>query len=456
MTLRWSSLLCAAIAWPGLAHAEPSVETPAHLTLEQSVTIAQKSATTVLKADNASQAAGAQLLQGYAQFLPTLDTSLSYARNSGKTLYAISGLALVNASGLTAGFTISSSLNLFNGLSDLAALKAAIHRKDSSDLTLQFARRQIALDVTQTYLQVVLDQQLVTIAAHNLQASDARLKLLRGQSEVGQASPADLQREQAQRAADDQSLTNARVRAHDDQLLLIRKLRLDPALDYVLEPPTLEIASNSIVTRSEDELMRMATHDREDLRAAESTWGATQLDISQARAPYLPRLDLNFARTAGGTYLFSQTVNGVDVTPPVQTSLLPQLGNQVDYSVTLLLSWNLFDRLINRTAVERARLTADNARIDFEDTHTQTISDVRQAKGDFRAAQLQTQSALLGVKAAQEAFDTIEGRYRVGASSFIDVLAAQSALVSAQAAQAQAAVSLKYEEKLLLYAVGQL
>ena len=186
------------------------------LSLEKSIELAVRGAASVLKAENDVKVSGAQLLQGYAQFLPNITAQGNYGYATGTSYLNQSGYLQVSGANWSGGYTLSSDLNLFNGMSDYAGLKSALLKKDAADLTLERARQQIALDIAQSFLQVVLDEQLITIAVHNLEASDARLKLLRGQYLVGQTSPADLQRQQAQRAADDQAVTNTQIRRHDD------------------------------------------------------------------------------------------------------------------------------------------------------------------------------------------------------------------------------------------------
>jgi outer membrane protein len=432
-----------------------SAAAPVHLTLEDSIRTALEKASAVRKSANNAELAGAQALQGYAQFLPNLNTALDYTYNSGTQLYTINGVNLVNSKYLGADFTISSTLNLFNGLSDLSALKSALNKRDSADLSFSFVRQQIALDVTQSYLQVILDGEIVVIAEHNLQASRARLKLLQSQTAVGQTSLADLQRQQAQTSADEQYLTASEVRARNDRLLLIRKIELDPAVDYELAVPNLMPAPTlQLATQAESEVIDKALLARLDLKAEDSLLEGTIWDVTNAKAPYYPRLDLIFSRAAEGRHLQTQFLNGVDVLPPSQSGLIPQLGNQVEYTIGLYLSWNIFDRLLTRTGVVRARIVEDNTRIDREDFRLKIVSDVRQARGDYASARTTLQSAQVGVLAAKKAYDTIFGRYEVGASSFIDVLAAQSALVQAQASLAQAQINLKLQERTLTFVAG--
>ena len=131
-------------------------------------------------------------------------------------------------------------------------------------------------------------------------------------------------------------------------------------------------------------------------------------------------------------------VNGANVTPPVQSDLAYQLSSQIDYTVTINLSWTLFDRLLTHQNVVRAKTVADNARIDAQDRRNQVEGEVRQAYGDYKTVTQQLRTSKRGLEAAQKAYEVMEGRYEVGSASFVDLLTVQAALVQAEGARAQA------------------
>jgi outer membrane protein len=131
------------------------------------------------------------------------------------------------------------------------------------------------------------------------------------------------------------------------------------------------------------------------------------------------------------------------------------LGDQVLYTVGANLNWGLFDRYLTRTAVVRADVTARDAQIDYEDLKLQVEGEVKQAIGDYAAALQQLQSGRRGVKSAQESYDAVQERYKVGASSIVDLLTAQSALVQAQSSDAQARIGFVLEEKTMDNVLGR-
>jgi outer membrane protein len=426
------------------------------LNLQQCIDIVTQNSTGVLQNVNQNDLNGAQVLEAYGQFLPNLLGSGSYGYSTGTTVYSIEGRTLVDARGTNAAFGLSTTLNLFNGFSDFAGLKSSLAKKKSSEYSLEWAEELVALDITQTYLQLVLDQQILDIAQKNLAASQSRLKLLQGQSQVGSASVSDLYRQQAETSADEFAVTNDQSRVASDQILLIRKLRIDPAKNYRFDTPSLEPVPSQLAQKGLDQLVKETLDKRTDVQSNVALLDSTDWGVIQARSGYLPKLDLTFSRDAAGTVLNRDIVNGVDLLSPNQPGMPSQLGNQVQYTIGLTLSWSIFDRFVTHYNVAQADTVYKNTQIALDDSKLQVQADLRTALTNYGSAESQLKSARVGADSAQKSYDAIEGMYEVGSASIVDVLTAQAALVQARSNLAQALTNLKLQEKTLEYATGSL
>jgi outer membrane protein len=436
--------------------AETDVQPVISLTLEQCIDIVTRNSTGVLQSANQNDLNGVQVLESYGQFLPNLLASGGYGYSTGTTLYSFEGRTLVNSSGQNASLGLSTTLNLFNGFSDYAGLKSALALKSSSEYSLEWAKEQVALDLTQTYLQLVLDQQILDIAQKNLAASQSRLKLLQGQSEVGAAAVSDLYRQQAETSADEFAMTNDQSRVQIDQVLLVRKLRVDPSKNYRFETPPLAPSLSALAEKGVDQLVKESLDKRPDVQSNTALADSTDWNVTRARSGYLPKLDLVFSRDAAGSLLSKDLVNGVDYLSPNQPGLPAQIGNQVQYSIGLSLSWSIFDRFVTRYNVAQADTAFKNTQINLDDSRLQVQSDIRTAYTNYQSVKLQLNSVRMGLESAQKSYDAVEGMYEVGSSSIVDVLTAQAALVQARSNQAQALTNLKLQEKTLEYATGSL
>jgi outer membrane protein len=444
----YSSLLLLQVPLQPQAHAGPVM-----LSLEKSVDIALHNSTTVLKSENDVEFSGERVLQSYAQFLPTLDISSQYGHQLGTLNYVLVAPELVQTHDIHVQYQVSTSLNLFNGFFDYDSFKSARQKQNASQLTLVRAKQQIATDITQSYYQVILDRQLLAISKWNAEASKARADLLSQESSVGSVSLADAAQQQAQSDLDQASVITSQTKLHDDLLLLVQKLRVDPKETYELEEPDLSVSSDKMKS-SEVDSIQTALKTRADVQAAEQAASAADWDAKAARSDYYPKLNLDFSLLGTGDTLLRQTLSGADSLPPQQNAMWSQLGNQISYTVQLTLTWNLFDRGLTRLNVAQNQVTANNLEIDDEDQKIQSVTQIRQAYGDFYSAQKQLEAAATAATAAHKSYDVVQGRYRVGASSFVDLLLAQSTYVTAQSNEAQARVNFKFQSKLLEFYKG--
>jgi outer membrane protein len=436
--------------------AEEAAQPPA-LDLPQAVRRALQQATEIQKAAHASEAAGEQLLQGYAQFLPNLNAGADYQDQRGRFFYSSEGPVdvLMRAHGYDIG--VASSLNIFNGLSDYAGLRSALERRKAAALTLERARQEIALDVAQAYLQIKLDERLIKVAEENLSASEERERLLQRQADLGARSLADLYRQQAQTSSDRAFAIQTRNRRRDDLVFLLRRLRLDPASDYGLAEVDLDTSTIPAAEDDEAGLIRAAIKARPDLRAAFDQFEAARKDALAAKAGFWPRLDLDWGMASSARDITEAQVGSVSYLPVApQGSLSDQLGDHLNYTITLAATWPLFSRLTTRLSARKAALAAQDAEIDYDDLRLQVVGDVRQAAGDLRAADQTLDAARKGQKAAQESYDATRTRYDVGASSLLDLLTAQTVLLQAKAALAQAEVGFYLQVRQMEFALGRM
>lgn len=427
---------------------------PIHLDLEKCVSTALRNSTSVLKSENDVTLSGEQLLQSYAQFLPSVDVNTSIGGGWGTNYYTFAGSSLVTGKETNFQAGISTTLNIFNGFADYAHFKSSRDHQDASNLTLIRAKQQIATDVTQSYYQLVLDRLVVEIDQKNLLADQARMALLNEEAEVGSATLADAARQQALVAQDQSTLIAAQVKLHDDELLLLQKLRLDPKETYEFAQTDL-IVPKSELSPGEKALIDEALNQRSDFKASDSTVKSATWDVKTARSDYFPKLNLGFSALGLGTYVYSLYANGANVQPAPQSNLLSQASNQIYYTAQLTLTWNIFDHGLTRLNVSRARITADNSEIDLEDRRLQVLTEIRQEYGDYASAERNLAAAIDGTLAATKAYDIIRGRYKVGASDYTDLTASQAQFVAAQVTEAQARVGFKFQSKLLEFYLGK-
>src|ERR1700761_320799 len=141
------------------------------LTLQDCVNMAIERSTAVLKGNNNVAYAGTQVLAAYGQYLPNLIAGAGYNYDRGNNFYSSAGPELINENRSQFNYQLTSSINIFSGYYNYSNWKAAKLNKDISNLTVELAKQQIELDITQSYLQVILDRKIVGLDSNNLATS---------------------------------------------------------------------------------------------------------------------------------------------------------------------------------------------------------------------------------------------------------------------------------------------
>lgn len=434
------------------AYAQDSTKT---LNLAECLSIAQNNATAILKGQNAVTSAGAQALEAYGQFLPNLSTAASYQYLGGTEYLASVQPTLVQSQRSMLNYQIQSSLNIFNGFSNYATLKASVLGQKGAELSLSRARQDIALDITQTFLQVYLDKQVRDFTSKNLNVSTNRENELQTLTDIGRTSKSDLYQQRAQTSNDKLLNIDALNKLRNDQILLEEKLKLDMSLHYEFAEPDAELMTIDSVNEDLQSLVDSAWKSRYDLQAARINTDAANWMIKKYQGAYYPQLSLQAGLYSSSSYLYWQYVNNQNYLPAYQKSLVSQLPDQVYAGIGLDLQWNIFTGYYNRQNVTNARINASNLDLDYQDLKLQISAEIRQAWGDYRDALQQLATADTGFEAAQQSYETLNGSYQVGATDFITLINSQAVLLQAEVSKAQALTNVILQQKTIEYYLGQ-
>ncbi|NTV01629.1 MAG: TolC family protein [Chlorobiaceae bacterium] len=434
--------------------AEPA---PRKLSLKECISIALENATSVKKAGNNLKLEGADVLKSYGSFLPKLTATGSYVPRSVSQTYNAATLSStpgnkVKTESSSAGLGLTASLNLFNGLSDYASLQSALDLEGAAGFSLRRAKESVVFDVTQHYYQALLDQELLAIARENLQSSSDLLTLTDRQYRIGIKSLTDLYQQQAEVAGNSLTAIKAENQSRKSRLELLRRLRLDPLTEITLEP--VDTASAESLSPAVDipGLAAESLKNRADLEAGRLQADAARWQVRSAAGSRLPKLDLVASGNSNGIDRISY--NGID-----QSYLLPPLGTQlsngIGYSVSLNLSWAIFDGFQSRYAVQTAKTSWLNRRLDYEELRDGIVLDLQQAAGDYRAAFTQISASKASLLAATSAFNAVQRKYELGASGFVELSNARATLFNAKSNMTQATYNLALQKALLDYTSGR-
>ena len=377
--------------------------------------------------------ARALVKQTRAQYYPTLTTSPSISRSRSSASLAQSGAGTATGAGTaiagtaaTGGtftaydlpFDASWTPDLWGRVrntvnSNVAAAQASAADLENTRLT---AQAELAVDYYQLRTQDSLKQLLdATVVAYqeSLQVNQALYETGIGADEAVAQAEVQLQSTQAQ----DTNLGIARAQYEHAIALLVGQ----PASTFSLPVEPLKANPPAIPLGVPSQLLER----RPDVAANERLMAQANAQIGIAKAAYYPSLTLS----ATGGFESSSIANWL--TWPSRF-----------WSVGPTLAETLFDAGLRTATVEQFQAAYDQTVASYRQTVLTAFQQVEDNLAALRILSTQTQQQDAAVNAARRYLAIATDRYKLGLDPYLDVITAQTTLLSNQ----QTAVSLRMQQ----------
>lgn len=377
--------------------------------------------------------ARALVKQARAQYYPTLTTSPSISRSRSSASLAQSGAGTATGAGTaiagtaaTGGtftaydlpFDASWTPDLWGRVrntvnSNVAAAQASAADLENTRLT---AQAELAVDYYQLRTQDSLKQLLdATVVAYqeSLQVNQALYETGIGADEAVAQAEVQLQSTQAQ----DTNLGIARAQYEHAIALLVGQ----PASTFSLPVEPLKANPPAIPLGVPSQLLER----RPDVAANERLMAQANAQIGIAKAAYYPSLTLS----ATGGFESSSIANWL--TWPSRF-----------WSVGPTLAETLFDAGLRTATVEQFQAAYDQTVASYRQTVLTAFQQVEDNLAALRILSTQTQQQDAAVNAARRYLAIATDRYKLGLDPYLDVITAQTTLLSNQ----QTAVSLRMQQ----------
>lgn len=330
------------------------------------------------------------------------------------------------------GFDAAWELDLFGA--NRRALEGASARLQATEVEAQGVRMRIVAEVARTWFSAVG-------AGHELRAQQAAvttlqqtLDLVRRRAALGDASMADVDAADAQRAAAEAALPDIQARRRAAILGLGALLGAPPEHELAL----LEAAPSSLILLAlpvgerADVLRR-----RPDVLAAERRLAASTADIGVATAELFPKLSVGL----GGGF---QALDAGDwfESPSTRASILP------------LISWRLFDGGRVRAEIRAREAVEQQAALAYEQAVLAALGDAERALGDYRAGLDTLERRLAALGASQRSHSHASARFAAGDIARVEWLAAERLLREAEMSAVRARTAAAVQMVALYKALG--
>ena len=419
-------------------------QTDSTLTYEQAVNIALRENIQIQQQRNILNTAEALRDQAYAQFLPNVGAFANGQRQVGRAPDN-NTLRLVDATSDFLSVGVNASLTLFSGFGNINQLRQSQSSAAAQFHQINATQQQVVFSVSQQYLQVLLNQELLRIAKSNLEQQEELLTSVEAFVEIGTQNIADQYNQEAETKRVALTVVEAENQLAISKAQLTRTLQVDPFKDWTFAEPNVEQLQLLSEAINLEEMYNEAIRQRPDLQQQQQLIKANQFGVRVARADYYPNLEVGYSygsrySSNDADFTFNEQLTEANITRgPYARLYIP-----------------IFQNLQTRTQVQRSKQLLDNAELTLEDLRRNVLEQLQTAFADYRAARERIVATDVQVKAAEKALEAEKERFRLGVGNILDLNRVNTLYVEAQANQVQANYTLIFQKTAMDYYTGKL
>jgi outer membrane protein len=419
-------------------HAQDTAAGPLKWDLQTCLDYAKKNNITINTLRWGARSSEQDLLQARAAKLPSLSATLTQSLvNSNNANPVVGGFQTqATASG---NYGINSNLVVYNG----GLLNNDIKQKsillESAQLNVQAAQNDITLQITQAYLNILLQKENITYLQELVSSSETQLNLGKQRFDAGSLSRKDYLQLEATLANDKYNLTTA-INAHRTDLVNLKQiLQLPSSVSFdVVQPDTL-VTNQAVASLPEAE--NAAVNSRPEVKAGELGVRSAEVGLEKSRAGRLPVVSVGAGLSSG----YSDN-NDLKYFNQVNNNFYQRLG------VTVAIP--IFANRVNKSNIERSKIQIEQAKLSLQGTKTTLDQAVEQAYISVLNAQAQLEAAESSWKTNQESFHITNEQMRLGAFNTIDLLTQKNLYVQALQAYVQAKYNTILNKKIYEFYTG--
>jgi outer membrane protein len=409
-----------------------------------------------------------------ANLLPDLNLGGGYFWQFG---FSIDPITNVRRPGnrQTSSVTLSSQWVIFDGMQNYNQISKARLDHMASVYNLESIKNDISLNIAASFLQILLNKQVLEVAQNQLQISAKQMERNQKLFEAGAIPKGDFLQFEAQYAADEQSVVAAENNRDISLLQLAQLLQLDDYTGFDIITPTLANPDNALLNYTPQQIYDIALGNQPIIRSAEVNVQSAEKQVGIAKGGYSPVVSLSGqinSNAAGDRTRTTESINTYvpigSVGPgtnqlvyalepqdvPIATEPYPfitQFGDNINQFVGINLQVPIFNRLSTRNNVQNSELQLQQNILQLEVQKNTLRQTIERAYTDALASLKNFNAAQKSLEANEESWDYAQKRFEEGGMNIFDYDNTRSRYLNATAQMLQSKYDYIFKVKVLQF-----
>ncbi len=363
-------------------------------------------------------------LQSKAALLPSLSASTSHGINY--TPWVESGISsdgysrsAVDKLYYNGSYGVNANLTLWNGNKNRNEIKRNKLAEEEASLDSAIQAQSIQEQIAQLYIQILYSTEAVEVNKESVKTSKTNEDRGKTMVDLGKMIKADLAQLTAQRAQDEYNVVAAesQVKNYKRQLKELLQLTTEEDFDIVALEATDDMALEAIP--SLNSVFMTALDKRPELKKYKNVIDQSELDIKIAKAGKMPTVSAN-------------AVLSTSTTSMNELAWASQMKSNLNAGAGFTVSIPIFDNRQTKTAVNKAMIQQESARLDLQNSQTTLFSTIENYWLQANTNQNQFKAAKVSSESAQASYDLLCEQFKLGLKNIVELMTGKDNLLTAK------------------------
>ena len=384
-------------------------------TLKQCISYAHENNITVKQAILSKNSVEITYKQSKSALFPSFNASGSQSLTQGTSIDPITSdfvSKVINSTSIG----LNAQATIFNGFQQTNQIKQNKLSIKHNEFLIEEAKKDITLNIIQSFIQVLYLKEEVKIAENNLTLSQRQLDMITNKYNAGTIDVKTYSDAQSQVATNNYNLVVAKNAVANQVLTLKQFLELPSSVPFDLVEDSL-INQSSAITGKET-VMASALTNLPEIKAAEIEIEANTIGLKIAKGAYYPTLAISGNLSTGYTSTQAETFAN-------------QFNNNFNQSIALRLNVPIWDNNTTKSRVQNAKIQIQKSQYNLYNAQKETTQKIESLWLNSTAAQSQTKAALAQLEASTTAYTIAQQQFDLGTISFIDLQLSMNNYLSA-------------------------
>jgi outer membrane protein len=418
------------------------------------------------------------LAQSKASLLPSLNASASQGYSFGRSVDPYTNDYIEQNVG-SSNFSVNSNVTVFNGFQSLNTIRQNQLDMKSGELDLEQLKKDITLNISEAYLQVLFLYEQVDNARQKVAKTEAQMETTSRMVRAGLQAESNLFQMRSQLATDKYSLVSYENQLSMAKISLMQLMEYPVIDSFNISQPVIDtLAYNEENLRSSWEYYQAALATQPQVQSSELKVSSAEKALEIARGAMYPRLSLSAGLNSGysdARNLYSRTfsteereigylqsnpaekvmaMQQVATTKTLNYPFDQQLIDNFSESVRLSLSIPIFSNKSIKSNISRSKIQIMNAQLNELSVKNQVRKNIEQAYQDLQGAYNNYYAATEQLYSAEKAFNDSGRKYELGMINATDYLIEQNNYFTARSNLTRAKYNFLFMQKILDFYMG--